>query len=66
VTLKGLLWDRLVAQGKARDGISTETATDILFGPLVFRLMGGHAPLDEEHADAISAAALEGLLGPDR
>jgi hypothetical protein len=51
--------------GQARDGIGTETATDIPFGPLVFRVMSGHAPLDEEHADAISAAALEGLLGPD-
>jgi len=61
-----LLWDRLVAEGKARAGVNVETATDLLFGPLIFRLMSGHAPLDEEQADAISLAALEGLLGPDR
>ncbi|MFE7122963.1 TetR/AcrR family transcriptional regulator C-terminal ligand-binding domain-containing protein [Streptomyces sp. NPDC057617] len=57
-----LLWDRLVAQGKASAGISSETATDILFGPLIFRLLTGHARLDPEQADAISAAALQGLL----
>ncbi len=60
-----LLWERLATQGKARAGVSAETATDILFGPLIFRLMSGHAPLDEEQADAISMAALNGLIGPD-
>jgi AcrR family transcriptional regulator len=61
-----LLWDRLTVQGRARPGITAETATDILFGPLIFRLMTGHAQLDEEQADAISTAALGGLLVPGR
>jgi hypothetical protein len=45
-----------------RPGISAGTATDILFGPLIFRLLTGHAPLTTEQADAISIAALDGLL----
>jgi hypothetical protein len=42
--------------------ISAGTATDLLFGPLTFRLLTNHAPLSPEEADALSAAALRGLL----
>ncbi|MFJ4848142.1 TetR/AcrR family transcriptional regulator [Streptomyces sp. NPDC088733] len=56
------LWERLVAEGRARPGVSAGTATDLLFGPLVFRLMTGHAPLDAEQAEAVALAALHGLL----
>jgi AcrR family transcriptional regulator len=57
-----VLWERLAAQGRARGDVTAETATDILFGPLIFRLMTGHAPLDEQQAELVSAAALDGLL----
>jgi AcrR family transcriptional regulator len=56
------LWQRAVDRGEADRSVDVETATDILFGPLVFRLMCGHAPLTESEADAISSAALNGLL----
>jgi AcrR family transcriptional regulator len=56
------LWQRGVDRGEVRPGISAGTATDILFGPLIFRLLTGHAPLTTEEADAISIAALDGLL----
>ncbi|WP_446038906.1 TetR/AcrR family transcriptional regulator C-terminal ligand-binding domain-containing protein [Streptomyces sp. SID1121] len=56
------LWGRAQAQGIARASVTADVATDLLFGPLVFRLMTGHTPLGESEADAISAAALDGLL----
>lgn len=56
------LWQRAVDRGEAKPGIDAETATDILFGPLIFRLMAGHQPLTPEEADKIAAAALGGLL----
>ncbi|GAA1641870.1 TetR/AcrR family transcriptional regulator [Kribbella alba] len=58
----GELWQRALDRGDANPEISAGTATDVLFGPLIFRLMTGHAPLTEEEADAISSAALHGLL----
>jgi hypothetical protein len=41
-----------------------QVAQDILFGPLIFRLLSGHAPLTEELAVRIAEAALNGLLVP--
>jgi AcrR family transcriptional regulator len=56
------LWQRALDRGEAKPDIDAETATDILFGPLIFRLMTGHQPLTEAEANKISAAALGGLL----
>jgi AcrR family transcriptional regulator len=58
----GELWRRALDRGEVKPEISAETATDVLFGPLIFRLMTGHAPLTPEEADKISSAALGGLL----
>jgi AcrR family transcriptional regulator len=56
------LWQRALDRGEADPEISAGTATDVLFGPLIFRLMTGHAELDREEADKISSACLHGLL----
>jgi AcrR family transcriptional regulator len=56
------LWQRALDRGEADPDVDAETATDILFGPLIFRLMSGHQPLTEAEADKISAAAFGGLL----
>ncbi|MFZ4842531.1 TetR/AcrR family transcriptional regulator [Mycetocola saprophilus] len=55
------LWNRAVALGVGDPNIDPETADDILFGPLIYRLMSEHKPLSEEEADLISSAALSGL-----
>ena len=57
-----VLWDRALSRGEVRSSVSAETAIDLLFGPLIFRLLSGHAPLTVVEADAISTAALGGLL----
>ncbi|MFF2014582.1 TetR/AcrR family transcriptional regulator [Paenibacillus sp. NPDC058177] len=56
------LWERALARGEVKANIDVETATDILFGPLIFRLMSGHAPLNDEEAANIAFAALNGLM----
>ncbi|MDX6281083.1 MAG: hypothetical protein QOH03_2154 [Kribbellaceae bacterium] len=56
------LWQRALDRGEVKPEISAETATDVLFGPLIFRLMTGNTPLTPEEADKISSAALGGLL----
>ncbi|MET7994438.1 TetR/AcrR family transcriptional regulator [Amycolatopsis sp. NPDC005232] len=57
-----VLWQHLVDAGQASPSVTAETATDLLFGPLIFRRLTGHAPLTVSEADAISSAALRGLL----
>lgn len=56
------LWQRALDRGEVNPEISAATATDVLFGPLIFRLMTGHAELTQEQADALSSASLRGLL----
>ncbi|WP_112247628.1 TetR/AcrR family transcriptional regulator [Kribbella monticola] len=56
------LWERALRRGEVNPAISAGTATDLLFGPLIFRLLTGHAPLTEQQAEAIATAALHGLL----
>jgi AcrR family transcriptional regulator len=56
------MWARGVERGDVRADVDADTATDLLFGPLLFRLMTGHRPLSDEGADAITDAALHGLL----
>src|SRR6478735_10702896 len=52
------LWERGVERGDVRADVDVDTATDLLFGPLVFRLMTGHLPLTDDAAGAVARAAL--------
>ncbi|WP_285778794.1 TetR/AcrR family transcriptional regulator [Microtetraspora sp. NBRC 13810] len=56
------LWERAVRRGETDPGIDVETAIDLLFGPLVFRLLTGHRELTPTQADNLAHAALNGLL----
>ena len=63
------LWQRGLERGDVRGDVDADTATDLIFGPLVFRLMTGHLPLTDAAADDIAHAALHGLLttpAPDK
>jgi AcrR family transcriptional regulator len=55
------IWDRGVRRGELRADMDPEVAIDLLFGPMMYRLVAGHAPLDEAAADEIVRAALRGL-----
>jgi hypothetical protein len=57
-----VLWDRALSRGEVKTSASVDTAIDLLFGPLIFRLLSGHATLTPPEADAIADAALTGLL----
>lgn len=53
--------DRGVARGELRHDVDSEVAIDLIFGPAMYRLVAGHAPLDRNAADAIVDAAMRGL-----
>jgi AcrR family transcriptional regulator len=55
------IWDRGVARGELRSDVDPEVAIDLVFGPAMYRLVAGHAPLDDVAADAIVAVAMGGL-----
>jgi len=55
------IWDRGVARGELRPEVDPEVAIDLVFGPAMYRLVAGHAPLDDAAADAIVDVAIRGL-----
>jgi AcrR family transcriptional regulator len=59
------IWDRGVARGELRADVDPEIAIDLVFGPAMYRLVTGHAPLDDAVADAIVDAAVSGLARCD-
>ena len=44
-----------------RRDLDVEVALDLLYGPLFFRLLMGHAPLDESFMDKVLDAAVRGM-----
>jgi AcrR family transcriptional regulator len=61
------LWERGVARGEIRPELDPELVIDLIFGPLVFRLLVGHGRLDATDAEAMAAAVFRGLqVAPGR
>ena len=50
-----------IERGELRDDIDLEVAVDILYGPIYFRMLAGHAPLDGDFAEALADHAFAGL-----
>jgi AcrR family transcriptional regulator len=59
-----VMWQRAVARGEVRADIAPEVAIDVLFSPIIYRLLVRHAPIDPEAAAALADAVLGGLLAP--
>ena len=55
------IWDRGVARGELRADVDPEVAIDLIFAPAMYRLVAGHAPLDDTAAAAVVDAAIRGL-----
>jgi Tetracyclin repressor-like, C-terminal domain len=53
--------DRGIARGELRADIDPDSAIDLVFGPAIYRLVAGHAPLDDDAADSIVDLAIRGL-----
>jgi len=52
---------RAIELGEIRTGLDVETALDMIYGALFFRLLLVHAPLNDTLAEQIIAEALRGL-----
>jgi AcrR family transcriptional regulator len=57
------LLERAIEQKEIRANLDLEVALDLLYGPLFFRLLIGHAPLDEHFMDQVLDEFLRGMSG---
>jgi AcrR family transcriptional regulator len=54
-----------IERGELREGLDPEVAVDVLYGPIYYRLLVGHAPLDDDFADALADHTFAGLGARD-
>ena len=54
-----------IERGELREGLDPEVAVDVLYGPIYYRMLVGHAPLDEDFADALADHIFAGLGARD-
>ncbi|MCT7661474.1 TetR/AcrR family transcriptional regulator [Mycobacterium deserti] len=55
------VWERGVARGELRADVDPGVAADLMIGPVLYRLMLGHSPLDEAATDTLVQTAIRGL-----
>ena len=53
--------ERAIAAGALRAGVDLDVTLDLIYGPLYYRLLVGHAPLNREFTDALLDQVLSGL-----
>ena len=56
-----VMWERAVKRGEVDPGMDVEITMDLIYGPLIFRLLSGHAALNNAKAAAIVRAAFFGF-----
>lgn len=56
-----VMWQRGVHRGEIRADLDVELVLDLIYGPMVFRLLAGHAPFTDRESEAVVAAVFAGL-----
>jgi AcrR family transcriptional regulator len=54
-----------IERGELREDIDLEVAVDVLYGPIYYRMLVGHAPLEGDFADALVDHIFAGLAAGD-
>jgi AcrR family transcriptional regulator len=54
-----------IERGELRVDLDPEVAVDVLYGPIYYRMLVGHAPLDDDFADALADHVFAGLRARD-
>ena len=57
-----VMWQRGIDRGEIRDDIDSETVLDLIYGPLVFRLLAGHGPMNDHEAEKVVTAVFGGIF----
>ena len=56
-----VMWQRGVQRGEIRKDVDGEIVLDLIYGPMVFRLLTGYGSLTEQQAEAVVKTVFEGL-----
>lgn len=56
-----IMWQRGVERGEVREEVDSEIVLDLIYGPMIFRLLVGHGSLSNEEAAAMVRAVFRGL-----
>ena len=56
-----VMWQRGVERGEIRKDIDSDTVLDLIYGPLVFRLLAGHGPLNDIEAQKVVTVVFGGI-----
>ncbi len=56
-----VMWQRGVMRGEIRKEIDSEIVLDLIYGPMIFRLLTGHGSLAEDDSEAMVAAVFAGI-----
>jgi AcrR family transcriptional regulator len=59
-----VMWLRGVDRGEVRKEIDGEIVLDLIYGPIIFRLLAGHGPLSASESQALVEAVFSGLKRP--
>ena len=60
-----VMWQRGVDRGEIRKEIDGELVLDMIYGPMIFRLLARHGSLCERESEAVVAAVFKGVRRPD-
>jgi len=55
------LLEQAIESGEIRADTPIETTLDLLYGPIFYRLLTGHAALSRQFADDLLATVLQGI-----
>lgn len=61
-----IMWRRGVDRGEICSELDSEIVLDLIYGPMVFRLLTGHGSLSAEESRIMVKAIFQGLQGSDR
>ncbi len=61
-----VMWRRGVDRGEIRKEIDGEIVLDLIYGPMVFRLLAGHGSLNDHESEAMIEAIFGGLRRPSQ
>jgi hypothetical protein len=61
-----IMWRRGVDRGEIREEIDGEMVLDLIYGPMIFRLLAGHGSLSDRESEALVEAVFGGLRSSGR